>query len=78
MDTETHTTARKKPGPKPKNYRRVNVHFYLDPEDYAWLKDHPEGLAVSMRRAIKEYRQREEPDPRTFRPDVVDAALARR
>lgn len=68
------TKPRKKPGPKPRNYKRVDVHFYVDPDDYEWFKDQPEGFAGLIRRLMKDYRQRQtapERPPTSIRPEVL-------
>jgi hypothetical protein len=48
---------RRKPGPRPKGYKRINVFLPRDLAD--WAMDQPEGLSGLLRRLlIEEYQRR--------------------
>ena len=57
----TQETPRKKPGPTPKGFKRVNA--FLPPEMIEWAKNRPEGLSALLRRLLTQERQRLESNP---------------
>lgn len=77
MDTSPQRRP-KKSGPKPRGLVH-QIHIMVTEDLKAWIEAQPEGASAFLRGLAEAARQRtaQPEDPRTFCPDVVDAALAR-